>query len=69
VVRDDIVVPGRVDVGVVVCCFGVGNPGQGLNDARWDKGFELEIGDSLPRMHLRRRSGELKRRWKRPKKR
>ena len=54
VVRNEIVVPRRVDVGVVVCCFRVGNPRQSLDDARWDERFELEVGDSLPCVNLRR---------------
>lgn len=59
VIGNKIVVPCTVDVRVVVCCFGVGNPREGLDDARGDERFKLEVGDSLPCVNLRRGSREL----------
>ena len=51
-IRDEIVVPGCFDVGVVVFGFGVGDPREGTNDSGGDERFELDEACSLPGLDL-----------------
>lgn len=65
VVGYKIIVPGCVDVGVVVLRFGVSDPRERTDDPRWDERLELDEACSFPGLDLERGVLELKRRVKR----